>query len=1020
MLSRASVVALAAAGMSMPAAARAERMVMFDIPAQTMPAALNAYARQARVQIFFPSALVVNERAPAIKGSMSPQAALRRLLAGSQLVIVRQDSQSVVLKAPGATDDTTGQAGAAMSGVGAGDYGSAPTDRAEGGNAGDILVVGTRTQAGNLKLRASNTVDVLSNEDLSHTAVHNVAEALGLMPSVKVVNTGSGFFGGVDGASRGDGQFVSIRGLNGEYNVSLINGAEAAVANPYSRSIQLSLIPPSGLNTIVLNKTSRADMNGDAIGGTIDFRTPSAFDFAEDVRGRVTVGGRLESRARAYDHDGLGFTGSGEVSTKFGADKQFGAYVSGYYDKRNFVNSMIGGIQASGCCDNGADFALQDADGNSAPGIDPEKNLIMTAANIGVSNGHTERYGGNATFDWHGDDGTILYLRGTYAKTTSEQNSNLSQVVGGNKLHGSEGTQVGPGVYAPVIGTVVTKYWYQTSPESAELGTVQFGGSHQFGRLDVSGNAFYSWGENSRPNHVEIAAGNYDGIPYGGSSLYSYKNGYPYPVLTPAMQEAIQNIATMPADGSIGVSRRMSTQDKYGGQLDFRYDLENGGALKYIKFGARFVGSKRRVQERGYNAEYGDDVKTLTDLGVVKGSYSPVFPGKDYNWTLPVIDQGALFDRYYQIAEAAGGETALISWCNSTLDNALNCNTQRARENVYAGYVMANIEVGGLELIPGFRFEHADIYNTFWFIPSDAGGNKLNGSFDHNKATFNKALPSLLANYRPDDRTVVRGAIWTSYTRPPFLQLGGGASETVSTSGGVTTITRSEGNPNLKAIDALNIDLSAERRFETGTTLSVAGFYKRLDNYIYDAGSDAGVINSSGTEGVITSRPENGGSGDVYGIEVAFQQRFTAMPSPFDGLGISGNFTRQWTKVDLRGDGTQKARIQNAPNYLANAQLFYASGPVTFDLTYTYSGSYITSYSQLDESYGWDNVWVRPVGRFDLHAGLEISRHAKLDLSISNLFNTETYWAHIGKNSLAVSDIVNSGTTSLLTASFTF
>lgn len=1026
--SRASLAAIAVACSLAGTGAHAARLVTFDIPAQPLPSALNMLARQAGVQILFPSALVAERRAPALKGAMSLRAALSRLTAGSGLAVVQDDGQMVVLKAqtgPAADPHAAGRISDAQAPDGAppGTSGLAPADGAATGidQQNGIVVVGTRNQAANLKLKANNTVDVLSNEDLSHTAVHNVAEALALLPSVNVVYTGSGFFGGVDGASRGDGQFVSIRGLNGEYNVNLINGAEVAVANPYSRSVELSLIPPSGLNTIVLNKTSRADMDGDAIGGTIDFRTPSAFDYGRDTTVSLTAGGRLESRARAYGLNALGYNASGEVSHKFGSSRQFGIYVSGYYDIRHFDNSTIGGVQESGCCDNGTDFAVQDAKGNSAPGLDPAKNLFLTGANFGISNGYTRRYGGNATLDWHGDDGTVVYLRATYAHSASEQNSNLSQVVATNKQDGSAGTPIGPGLYAPVLGSVATKYWYETSPEAAALGTVQLGGSHKIGHLDIAPSIFYSWGENSRPNHIEVAAGTPGGTPFGGSTLFGYAGGYPQPLLTPAMLAAMQDIPGMSAaGGDIEITEKTSTQRKVGGQLDLRYDFDDGGLLRYIKIGGKVVDSHRMVTNRGYGVHYSSSIQTLSDLGIIDGAYSPVFPGKGYDWSVPIIDQGALFDLYNQIAQTLGGMNATLTTCGGNPLNAYNCNTQKATENVYSGYAMADLQAGNLEIIPGFRFEHSNIYNTYWFIPRDANNVRLVGSFQHNKATFDQPLPSLLLNYRPDDRTVVRGAIWTSYERPPFLELGGGSSETVSNSGGHSVVTLTVGNPNLKPITSLNLDVSAERSFSTGTNVSVAGYYKRLHHYIYDAGSAAGVTNSTGTGGLITIAPQNGGAGDVYGIELTVQQRFTAMPSPFDGLGISGNFTRQWTRVDLLGDGTRMDRIQNAPNYMANLQLFYAKGPINFDVTYSYSGSYVSTYDALSKKATWDDVWVRPVGRVGLHAGLQVSHFAKLDLSVSNLFNTETYWAHIGRHSLAVSDIVNSGTTSLLTGTIKF
>nr|WP_256731326.1 TonB-dependent receptor [Sphingomonas sp. dw_22] len=721
----------------------------------------------------------------------------------------------------------------------------------------------------------------------------------------------------------------------------------------------------------------------------------------------------MESRARAYGRDGLGYNIGGELAHKFGAGRQFGVYVSGFYDIRHFVNSMIGGIQEAHCCDYGTDFAQQDAAGNSAPGLDPAKNLILTGANFGVSEGYTERYSGNASFDWHADDGTTIYLRATYAEAISEQNSNLTQIVATDKQDGSKGTPIGPGLYAPVLGSVATKFWYETNPQKATLGTVQLGGKHDFGRLNIAPNIFYSWGQNSRPNHIEVAAA----TPYGGSTLFGYADKYPQPLLTPAMQD-IPGMSA--AGGSIDITDKRSTQKKFGGQIDLRYDFGEEGVLRYVKFGGKLVQSRRTVTKRGYGVAYGDEIQTLDDLGIVKGAFSPVFPGRGYDWSSPYIDLGALFDLYNRLAEPLGGRDGTITSCGGDSVNAFNCNTQKARETVSAGYVLADLKTGDLELIPGFRFEHTDVHSTFWYTPSDDDNNRLVGHFEHSNATFDEALPSLLLNYRPDSRSVVRGAIWTSYVRPPFLQLGGGATESVTNSGGNRVVTITQGNPDLKPIRALNLDLSAERSFPTGTRLSVAGYYKRLRNYIYDAGTAAGVQNQEGTGGTVTVEPANGGSGDVYGFEVSFQQRFSAMPAPFDGLGIGGNFTRQWTRVDLLGDGTRMERIQNAPDYLANAQLFYEQGPFTFDLIYNYSGAYVSDYDTLSKKATWDDVWVRPAGRVDLHAGWRVTGNAKLDLSISNLFNTESYWAHIGRHSLAVSDIVNSGTTSLLTGTMKF
>ena len=880
-----------------------------------------------------------------------------------------------------------------------------------------ITVVGNRYQAANLQVRAPNTINVLSAQDLSHTAVHNVAEALGLLPGINVMNTGSSFAGGVDGASRGEGMFVSVRGLNSEYNLNLINGVSVAQGNPYSRGVQLSLLPPSGLQTIVLNKTSQADMLGDAIGGTIDFRTPSAFDFSAKTRGSLTMGGRMESRARAYGKDGLGYNVAGDFSSKFGSDEQFGIYVSGFYDIRHYANSLVGGVQASGCCDFGYDFAVQNADGSNPSGIDPASNLILTGANFGMSTGYTERYGGNATFDWRPDADTSVYLRMTYARAKTEQNSQLTQVIAMNKQDGSDGLALGDGLYAPVLGDVSTRFWYETNPEIATLGTAQLGMDKQAGNLTISPNVFYSWGSNARPNHIEVAArtlgSDGNGTPYGGTTLFGYSNNYPVPLLSANLYNLLDDVAGMPAaGGQPEYTTQTSWQHKGGAKLDLRYDFDNG-ALSFVKAGLRYEESHRKITNRDYTvADYGG-AETFGDLGIISKTYSSVWPGR-YSWSVPQIDQAALFDLF---DELGGATDATIDTCGSNPINSYNCNTQKAVEKVYAGYVMGQLEFGDIQVIPGVRYEHTDIYNTYWVTPS-TDGTTGTGYFDSNVARFDAVLPSIAVNYRTGG-AVYRASAWTSYVRPPFLQLGGGASTSVS--GAVTTVTM--GNPDLKAIRALNLDVSGEWDFGQGGHAMLAGYYKHLRNYIYDNGSSAGVVTGSNvgvTSGTVTYQPQNGGSGDVYGIELSARQKFSMLPGLLSGLGVAGNLTRQWTKVDVLGDGTRMDRIQNAPDWLANAQLFYERGPVTLDINYSYTSSYVSIYDTLGMDAKWDDVWVRPISRVDLHAGYAVSSNLQLNLSVSNLFNTYSYWSHIGKHSLAVSDIVNSGTTSLLTATLKF
>ncbi|MEI5688380.1 TonB-dependent receptor [Sphingomonas kyungheensis] len=893
--------------------------------------------------------------------------------------------------------------------------------------AGDIVVIGTRKQAAAIQFAAAQPIAVLSEEDLRHTAVHNVAEALGLLPGVNVVNTGSSFIGGVDGASRGEGMYVAIRGLNSEYNVNLINGVNVAQGQPYSRGVQLSLLPPTGLNTIVLNKASRADMDGDAIGGTVDFRTPTAFDYGDAPHGSLTALGRIETRARKYHDDGLGGGAAAALSTRFGPDHQMGVYVSGYFERRTYTNSEIRGAQSAHDDGSWGYANAADAKGHAYPGLDPERNAALTGFDAGVSSGATNRFGGNGSLDWRGADGTQLYLRGSYAKAMTTQDSTLAQFNGGTK---SWVQTAGTDRYQLVVPAVSVRNYFETNPETSILATAAFGGAAQLGGWKIAPELFFSEGHNNRPNHIEASARSNQSdkytngakYPLGGQSI-GYRDKYPVALLDPAIFDAFDHAAdVLPARRAGQLTEQFSGQRKWGSRIDISRDLsDQAGIVQSVAFGAKVQTSRRTVTSRDwttdYVANYLGKTATWAALGLTGGRYAHTYPGL-YEWSLPRFDKQALFDlfnKYQFAANFDGTPYNSFDTCGDLYVNNRNCGTLKGSETVSAGYATTTLKTGDVEIIPGIRFEHTDIRNTYWQIRY-VGKVEQPGAFAGNRSHYDALLPSLFVNWRPTSGIVARGDIWQSYTRPPFFQLGGSATSRTGDDGKTTIV---QGNPDLKAIRATNVDTSVEWNFAPSGYAMLGGYYKRLRNYMYDSGTMLlNTATSDGTNQTFVNQPRNGGGGNIYGLEFQTQKTFVELPGALRGFGIGANLTRQWTKVDIGGGN--EAPIQNAPDVIAQGRVFYALHGFSIDALYSYTGAYLESYSYLGQPTGWDQRWVRPIRRVDLHVGADFGHGVKGDVSIANLFNSYTYWAHIGRRSLAISDIVNSGTTALASLKYSF
>jgi TonB-dependent receptor len=898
-----------------------------------------------------------------------------------------------------------------------------------------ILVVGNRYQAAAAQVRAINTINVLSADDLSHTAVHNVAEALALLPAVSTTNTGTGFIGGVDAASRGEAMYAQVRGMDTSYSLSMINGVNVAQANPYSRNVQLNLLPPSGLSTIVLNLTATADQEADFISGAIDFHTPSAYDFAKDHLS-ITVGVKAESEARAYGNDKLGQSYAGEWSKQFGSEGQFGIYAQAYYDVRYFTNGKVGGINETHS-DNAWGYAIQGGgtnSNNSAPGINPVDNIVMAGVNESVADGQTKRYGGSVAFDWRPSSATKFFARFTYARADTVDNIANSQIIGqgpygGNNgmAAGTDGIPLGNGTYGLVIPDLSLRYWFITNPQANTLGTSQIGGETSNDHLAVSGSAFFSSGADNMPNQIQVATRNLDnggnGVAFGGSQLFTYNaHNYPIALLNSYQQSVLDNIPGMPADNNYGapeLTNYRSVQSMAGLKSDVTYKFDSG-VLKYIKTGFKILDSWHQTSNVDYqidgkpggNGQLPSTYTTFGSEGLISNTWAHAIPGL-YAQPVPNLDVNKIFALYNTLAaDPAVGTVADDCGGNGTPDtiaNATNCNSTRTLEHYRSGYVLANLSSGNFEVIPGLRYEGTWIRNTYWVIPNGAVG-----AFQSDRGKEVVWLPSIYLNYRPNSQSVYRASVWTSYIRPPFVELGAGATESVSGNGANQVITIQKGNPNLKPVQAINFDTSAEWTSSHGGHLMVQLYAKRLRDYIYDSGNSAGNYVTTPQGQIATIVPVNGGDASVEGFDIEARQRFQDLPAPFDGLGVSGNVTLQHSHVNLGGSsGTfnYQDQIANTPSVLGNLGVFYRKNGYSIDINYNYQGAAVQNYDWFGLGNSSDDVWTKAVGRVDLHLGREFNNRLKLDIAVSNLLNATTYFAHVGKNNYAESDIVFSGVT---------
>lgn len=152
--------------------------------------------------------------------------------------------------------------------------------------------------------------------------------------------------------------------------------------------------------------------------------------------------------------------------------------------------------------------------------------------------------------------------------------------------------------------------------------------------------------------------------------------------------------------------------------------------------------------------------------------------------------------------------------------------------------------------------------------------------------SYTEILPSLNLIFNMDEAQEhqVRFSLARAMSRPPLDELR--ASRNLSLAGNGQPQTGSAGNPDLKPMMANQLDLAYQYYFAKGSLLSAGVFYKQVQRYI--------AITQ--TENI--TRSVNGKGGNIRGLELAYQQQFTMLPAPFDGLGVSSNYA--YTNSSIR------------------------------------------------------------------------------------------------------------------------
>ena len=133
----------------------------------------------------------------------------------------------------------------------------------------EVMVRGQRggqASAINQQRMADNIKSIVSADAIGQFPDQNAAESLQRLPGLSIER------------DQGEGRFVGIRGIDPNLNNVTINGLNVPSPEGGVRSVALDVIPSELIQTLEVSKSVTPDMDGDAIGGSVEVKSVSAFD----------------------------------------------------------------------------------------------------------------------------------------------------------------------------------------------------------------------------------------------------------------------------------------------------------------------------------------------------------------------------------------------------------------------------------------------------------------------------------------------------------------------------------------------------------------------------------------------------------------------------------------------------------------------------------------------------------------------------------------------------------------------
>ena len=778
-------------------------------------------------------------------------------------------------------------------------------------------------------------VDAASRAAREQKAARNVSnvvssDAIGRFPDSNIAEALQRVAGVAIARDQGEGRYINVRGGPSEFSAITIDGVSVAAPDPTTRAIDLDTIPSDIVGQLVISKTLRPDQDADSITGAVELKTQSPFDY-KGLRARASAGGSYNEFGGTNDT-----RGSGSISTIWGDDSKVGVLFSASYSK---TDRQVDNIETAWA-------RLTKPEGGSVFGV--VENLFKDYDT------ERERLAFTGALEWRDNADNRAYLRGTYSKFIDDEYRNQLLVLW------SEGVLL-PGAtdQAASFRNIRVAKQIRHRIQQNVISTAELGGQRALGDWLIDGSVSVANTEQTYPRRDELL--------WRTAALGTATAPVSYDYRSSTLEPAISIFTTQPHLNPANLSFRenafrtsVTQEDTVAWTANAKLPVTLGGGEGHFKFGAKYKAGEREADENRFR----DRAATAAPSGTLQ-SFLSGEPSRNYGYDLGFKVQPGLADAYYDQRKATSPIRAEQS---ATADYQVD-------ETVLAGYALWDLDFDRLGVLAGVRYERTETEGAAPVFNAATG--VISTRTD--KRSYSDVFPGVTLRYAFNDGLIGRAVVSRGMTRPNFTDIVPRALETQEGS----TLVVQQGNPELTATLSNNLDVSVEYYYDTMGLVSASAFYKDLKDYAYTLRSNGSYLGQA----AILVRPENAPNGSLNGVELAWQQQFTALPGWLSGFGVFANVT--WVDAEIEVGrsyaGRSKFPLPGQSKTTSNLALFYERGPLSVRLSYTDRGDYLNEINAED---GALDLYWEGRDQLDLTASYEFTKMFEAFVEAKNLTNT--------------------------------